>query len=294
MFSAPFMQIRVCIGEVLCDCPKLWLNLNTAFLSSFFSGFNQLKVFVDILISVMEMYNKYGPFAVICIWETDVHFSRSKIWAYINICIRTWTEYVCLDNCIQSIASLTLCFRQIKVTIAKCVYVCVFVGSVVFSDRCRFFPFFYIFHARFCVNFHLLTLSQWNFSERPEKKQFARCGCVAWYGRAWHGRWCALMVVKCFEPDAQMHLHLICVTFCALDYFWMLDASVKLCFMKYSNSGSSISSWKKKRAENKSQTVSSPDFLLIGEREKRRHRLCGTTSATCLFHRSLILFSQLY
>lgn len=173
-----------------------------------------------------------------------------------------------------------------------CMCLCVFVGSVVFSGRCWFFRFFSIFHARFCVNFHLLTLSQWNFSERPEKT-VRRCGCVAWYGRAWHGRWCALMLVKCFEPDAQMHLHLICVTFCALDYFWMLDASVKLCFMKYSNSGSSKSSWKK-RAENKSQTVSSPDFLLIGEREKRRHRLCGTTSATCLFHRSLILFSQLY
>lgn len=152
-------------------------------------------------------------------------------------------------------------------------YVCVCVCSLdlLFSlVGVGSFVFFSIFHARFCVNFHLLTLSQWNFSERPEKT-VRHCGCVAWYGRAWHGRWCALMLVKCFEPDAQMHLHLICVTFCALDYFWMLDASVKLCFMKYSNSGSSKSSWKK-RAENKSQTVSSPDFLLIGEREKRRHR----------------------
>jgi len=126
-------------------------------------------------------------------------------------------------------------------------YVCVCVCSLdlLFSlvgVGSSFFSF--VFHARFCVNFHLLTLSQWNFSEKPEKT-VRRCGCVAWYGRAW----CALMLVKCFEPDAQMHLHLICVTFCALDYFWMLDASVKLCFMKYSNSGSSISSWKKSRKQ---------------------------------------------
>lgn len=129
------VSVRCCV--IVRNCDLIWIPL----FYRLFSGFNQLKVFVDILISVMEMYNKYGTFAVICIWETDVHFSRSKIWAYINICIRTWTEYVCLDNCIQSIASLTLCFRQIKVTIAKCVYVCVFVGSVVFSDRFFFLYF---------------------------------------------------------------------------------------------------------------------------------------------------------
>lgn len=178
-------------------------------------------------------------------------------------------------------------------------WICCFLWSVLVL-----YFLFYIFHAWFCVNFHLLTLSQWNLSERPEKT-VRRCGCVAWYGRAWHGRWCALMLVKCFEPDAQMHLHLICVTFCALDYFWMLDASVKLCFMKYSNSGSSINSWKK--AENKSQTVSSPDFLLIGERERERktssssaaqhqQHACSTVRLFCFrnFINSTVFFSLIF
>lgn len=153
-------------------------------------------------------------------------------------------------------------------------YVCVCVCSLdlLFSlVGVGSFVFFSIFHARFCVNFHLLTLSQWNFSERPEKT-VRRCGCVAWYGRAWHGRWCALMLVKCFEPDAQMHLHLICVTFCALDYFWMLDASVKLCFMKYSNSGSSKSSWKKKSRKQVTNSFVARFSSYWREREKRRHR----------------------
>lgn len=108
---------------------------------------------------------------------------------------------------------------KLKLLSQKCMYVYVCVRWICcFLWSALVLSFFYIFHARFCVNFHLLTLSQWNFSERPEKT-VRRCGCVAWYGRAWHGRWCALMLVKCFEPDAQMHLHLICVTFCALDYF---------------------------------------------------------------------------
>lgn len=47
------------------------------------------------------------------------------------------------------------------------------------------FLFLYIFHARFCVNFHLLTLSQWNFSERPEKNSSPVA--VVWHGMVGHG-----------------------------------------------------------------------------------------------------------
>lgn len=119
--------------------------------------------------------------------------------------------------------ALALHFRQIKVTIAM--LLC-YVSAVAVE-----FVAVFLLTAPALQLTLLLVCSIWGkissanavameFSGRPEKT-VRRCGCVAWHGCA-----LMLMLVKCFEPDAQMHLHLICVAFYALKLFFFFALSL--------------------------------------------------------------------
>lgn len=99
------------------------------------------------------------------------HGQNMYVWTIVSNLLLLWLS-----------ASVKLKLLSQNVCVCVCVrWICCFLWSVLVLS-----VFFYIFHARFCVNFHLLTLSQWNFSERPEKtvRPLRLCGMV-WSGMVW-------------------------------------------------------------------------------------------------------------
>lgn len=152
------------------------------------------------------------------------NFSNGKIWisTFAQNMVKLW-----MWNGVSPVASDAFalpnwsCFRYIRLLYAF--YFLSFV-SLLFG-LCRFF--------NWCScprSLSVQSLLQWKCSEWPEKKN--SLPLRLWHGMAWHGVYgdgvCVCKCVsarfrftKCFEPDAQMHLHLICVT-CTRLFEWLM------------------------------------------------------------------------
>lgn len=143
--------------------------------------------------------------------QSLVDFSATKIW------VGSEQPYIFRRKIYEfqhSHRDMTKCVSGLCGWVGVCVCLCIFVLSLCapanlnIVERWLFLP--CLFSSR--ESFFGYTFGfgrQWNLAEDQRKKN-GRSVLRSWYG-------CALMLMKCFEQDVQMHLHLICVAL-VLDY----------------------------------------------------------------------------